>query len=122
LLADAEALEEAGVFSIVLEAIPPETGELITKRLKIPTLGIGAGPYCDGQLLICSDMLGLYQVFTPRFVRKYANLAEEITRAYKEYIEEVKGLKFPVEEHFYKMRAGEAERLNKLLKGLPASK
>ena len=122
LLADAEALEEAGVFSIVLEAVPPESSRLITGRLKIPTLGIGAGPYCDGQLLIHSDMLGLYQVFTPRFVRKYANLAEEMTRAYKEYIKEVREGKFPVEEHFYKMKAGEAEKLGKLIKGLPMRK
>lgn len=122
LLADAEALEEAGVFSIVLEAIPPESGKLITGRLKIPTLGIGAGPYCDGQILICSDMLGLYQVFIPRFVRKYANLAEEMNKAYKEYIKEVKEGKFPVEEHFYKMKAGEAEKLGKLIKGLPMRK
>jgi len=122
LLADAEALEEAGVFSIVLEAVPPESSRLITGRLKIPTLGIGAGPYCDGQLLIHSDMLGLYQVFTPRFVRKYANLAEEMTRAYKEYIKEVREGKFPAEEHFYKMKAGEAEKLGKLIKGLPMRK
>lgn len=122
LLADAEALEETGVFSIVLEAVPPESSRLITGRLKIPTLGIGAGPYCDGQLLIHSDMLGLYQVFTPRFVRKYANLAEEMTRAYKEYIKEVREGKFPAEEHFYKMKAGEAEKLGKLIKGLPMRK
>ena len=119
LLADAEALEEAGVFSILLESIPPETGKLITERLKIPVLGIGAGPYCDGQLVIVSDMLGLYQVFTPRFVKKYANLAQEMSKAFKEYVKEVREGEFPAEEHFYRMKAGEAEKLEKLIKGLP---
>ena len=75
LMLDAIAIEEAGAFSILLEAIPPEVGEAITERLSIPTLGIGAGIHCDGQLLISGDMLGLVEAFTPRFVKKYANLS-----------------------------------------------
>lgn len=116
LLEDAKAIEEAGAFSLVLEAIPSETGKLITESVKIPTLGIGAGPYCDGQVVIVSDMLGLFEVFTPKFVKKYANLAEEMRRAFREYISDIKDGKFPSEEHCYKMRAGEAERLKEMLK------
>ena len=116
LLADAEALEEAGVFAICLEATPPETGKLITERLKVPVLGIGAGPYCDGQILIVSDMLGIFQIFTPKFVKKYANLADEMHRAFSEYISDVKSGKFPAPEHYYKMKPGEAEKLNEMLK------
>lgn len=111
LLEDAKAVQDAGAFSLLLEGIPPEVGKFITENLRIPTLGIGAGPYCDGQVLICNDMLGLFEVFTPKFVKKYANLAEEMRRAFRQYISDVKGGKFPSEEHCYRMRAGEAEKL-----------
>jgi len=116
LLADAEALQEAGVFAVLLESIPPETGKLITEKLRVPVVGIGAGPYCDGQVLIVHDMLGIYEVFTPKFVKKYANLAEEMRRAFGEYISDIKNGKFPAAEHCYKMKPGEAEKLNELLK------
>ncbi|GAH50936.1 unnamed protein product, partial [marine sediment metagenome] len=115
LLADAEALQKAGVFAVLLESIPPETGKLITERLRVPVMGIGAGPHCDGQVLIVHDMLGIYEVFTPKFVKKYANLAEEMRRAFSEYISDIKNGKFPAAEHCYKMKPGEAEKLNEML-------
>ena len=116
LLEDAKAVEEAGAFSLLLEGIPPEAGKLITETLKIPVLGIGAGPYCDGQVLIVSDMLGLFEAFTPKFVKKYANLAEVIRGAFKAYIDDIKGGRFPAAEHCYKMKPGEAEKLEEMLK------
>jgi 3-methyl-2-oxobutanoate hydroxymethyltransferase len=115
LLEDAKAIEDAGAFSLLLEAIPAEIGKLITENLKIPTLGIGAGPHCDGQVLIIHDMLGVFEVFTPKFVKKYANLAEEMRGAIREYISDIKNGRFPSEEHCYKMRAGERERLKGML-------
>lgn len=111
LLEDAIAVEDAGACLLLLEGIPAEVGKLITKRLKIPTLGIGAGLDCDGQVLVVNDMLGISEVFTPKFVKKYANLAEEMRRAFIEYISDIKNGTFPSEEHCYKMRPGEAERL-----------
>jgi len=119
LLEDAKAVEEAGAFSLLLEGIPPEAGKLITESLKIPVLSIGAGPYCDGQVLIVSDMLGLFEAFTPKFVKKYANLAEVIRNAFKAYIDDVKSGRFPAAEHCYKMKPGEAEKLEELLKKAP---
>ncbi len=118
LILDAIAIQEAGAFAILLEAIPPEVGEAITKRLTIPVLSIGAGIHCDGQLLINGDMLGLVEAFTPKFVKKYANLAEIITAAIAEYIRDVRELKFPEEKHTYKMKEGEAEKLAEFLKSL----
>ncbi|MCK4581129.1 MAG: 3-methyl-2-oxobutanoate hydroxymethyltransferase [Dehalococcoidia bacterium] len=110
-LADAEALQEAGAFCVLLEGVPAEAGKLVTEILRIPTLGVGAGPYCDGQALLVSDVLGIYQVFTPRFVKRYANLGEEMRRALAEYISDIRNGSFPAEEHCYKMKPGEAERL-----------
>jgi len=118
LILDAAAIQEAGAFAILLEAIPPEVGEAITKRLSIPVLGIGAGIHCDGQLLINGDMLGLVEAFTPKFVKKYANLAEIIAGAIAEYIRDVRELEFPEEKHTYKMKEGEAEKLAKFLSSL----
>lgn len=118
LILDAIAIQEAGAFAILLEAIPPEVGEAITKRLTIPVLSIGAGIHCDGQLLINGDMLGLVEAFTPKFVKKYANLAEIITAAIAEYIRDVRELKFPEEKHTYKMKEGEAEKLAEFLNSL----
>ncbi|NLG79160.1 MAG: 3-methyl-2-oxobutanoate hydroxymethyltransferase [Firmicutes bacterium] len=118
LILDAIAIQEAGAFAILLEAIPPEVGEAITKTLSIPVLSIGAGIHCDGQLLINGDMLGLVEAFTPKFVKKYANLAEIITAAIAEYIRDVRELKFPEEKHTYKMKEGEAEKLAEFLKSL----
>ncbi len=111
LLDDARALEAAGIALLLVEAVPPETGKLITGSLSIPVLGIGAGPYCDGQLVIVSDMLGIFQAFTPKFVKKYANLADNIKSAFRDYIGEVRAGKFPTIEHCYSMKPGEADKL-----------
>jgi 3-methyl-2-oxobutanoate hydroxymethyltransferase len=101
LIKDAIAIQEAGAFSLLLEAVPPELTEFITKKLEIPVYSIGAGVPCDGQLLICGDMMGMFQAFTPKFVKKYANVAEIETNAFKQYIEEVKSGEFPTDEHVY---------------------
>jgi 3-methyl-2-oxobutanoate hydroxymethyltransferase len=104
LLNDAKILEEAGVFSLVLEAVPWALAKLITERLKIPTIGIGAGPYCDGQVLVVTDMIGLSLGISPKFSKRYTNVAAEIERAAKEFISEVKSGKFPtIEEHSFKI-------------------
>lgn len=103
LLEDALLLQEAGCFSIVLESIPGRLAELISKRLEIPTLGIGAGVGCDGQVLVTHDLLGLFARFTPRFVKKYANLHEEMARAFSTYKAEVEARTFPAPEHTIEM-------------------
>lgn len=104
LLNDAKILEEAGVFSLVLEAVPWALAKLITERVKIPTIGIGAGPYCDGQVLVVTDMIGFSLGISPKFSKRYAHIAEEIERAAKEFLHEVKSGKFPtVEEHSFKI-------------------
>ena len=101
ILEDAKVLEEAGAFSIVLEKIPAKLAKKITASVKVPTIGIGAGIYCDGQILVTPDMLALNVDFHPRFVRHYAKLAEEISRAVKSYIDDVKNDKFPSKEESY---------------------
>ena len=104
LLNDAKTLEEAGVFSLVLEAVPWALAKLITERVKVPTIGIGAGPYCDGQVLVVTDMIGLSLGISPKFSKRYTNVAAEIERAAKEFLSEVKSGKFPtVEEHSFKI-------------------
>src|SRR4030043_1486437 len=100
-------IQEAGAAFLLLEAVPPEVGKFIAKDLKIPVYGIGAGLHVDGQLLIVSDMLGIFQAFTPKFVKKYANLAEHIMKAFEDYGKEVKESKFPEDKHCYKMIEGE---------------
>ncbi|MBI5180047.1 MAG: 3-methyl-2-oxobutanoate hydroxymethyltransferase [Nitrospirae bacterium] len=102
LLADAKAVEEAGAFAIVLEAIPAPLARQITKAVKIPTIGIGAGKYCDGNVLVLYDMLGLFNRFVPKFVKRYANLREEALKAVKQYKEDVEKGRFPAEEHSFK--------------------
>jgi len=103
LIEDASAIEEAGAVSILLEAVPPEVAKVITKRAKIPIISIGAGPYCHGQLLIVHDMLGFFDAFTPKFVKKYADLNKIITEALTEYVQDVENGVFPGEEHLYNM-------------------
>jgi 3-methyl-2-oxobutanoate hydroxymethyltransferase len=98
---EALVLQEAGAFAIVLEKIPAELGKKITESLIIPTIGIGAGPYCDGQILVYTDMLGLTIDFNPRFVRRYANIHEEIKDAVRNYCADVRNQNFPSEEESY---------------------
>ena len=112
---DARAVQEAGAQMILLEAIPPEVGRYITEDLDIPVLSIGAGPHCDGQLLIVSDAIGQFQAFTPKFVKKYCNVAAMVTDAMKAYAAEVKGGDFPGDEHCYKMIEGEEEKFHELI-------
>jgi 3-methyl-2-oxobutanoate hydroxymethyltransferase len=101
ILADAKALEEAGAFSLVLEGVPSKLAAEVTHALRIPTIGIGAGPACDGQVLVFHDFVGLTTGKAPKFVRRYANLAEEIARAAGDYMEDVRTGKFPGPEHEY---------------------
>jgi len=119
LIEDALAIERAGAFALLLEAVPPEVGRIITDMLKIPVLSIGAGMYTDGQLLIVGDMLGYFEAFTPKFVKKYANLAEIIEKAFREFCEDVRAGKFPEEMHCYRMLEGEYEKLQALLRKGP---
>ena len=97
----AKDLEEAGCYCIVLEGIPLDLGKRITEALKVPTIGIGAGSYCDGQVLVVNDMLGLYDEFSPKFVKKYAHLAEDMKKAFKDYVKDVKEEKFPEDKHCF---------------------
>ncbi|MBA7575970.1 3-methyl-2-oxobutanoate hydroxymethyltransferase [subsurface metagenome] len=101
ILKDAKLLEEAGVFAIVLESIPWKLARQITEELSIPTIGIGAGEFCDGQVLVIDDILGLNEQFKPKFVKQYTNLRESVKKAVTEYLDEVKSGKFPSEEYRY---------------------
>ena len=103
LLEDAKILEEAGAFSLVLESVPARLAEFISKQISIPSIGIGAGAGCDGQVLVTHDLLGLFDRFTPKFVKKYANLHEVMNKAFAEYIDEVETKHFPAEEHTVEM-------------------
>jgi 3-methyl-2-oxobutanoate hydroxymethyltransferase len=103
LVEDAEILEQAGCFSLVLESIPARLAALVSDRLTIPTIGIGAGVDCDGQVLVTHDLLGLFDRFTPRFVKKYADLHGEMARAFEAYIKDVEARSFPAEEHSVEM-------------------
>ncbi len=113
---DALAIEEAGAQLLLLEAVPPEVAGFITKKLSIPVYGIGAGPDCDGQLLIVSDVIGQFQAFTPKFVKKYANIAEVITKGLQEYVKDVKDGSFPTDQYCYHMLEGEGEKFKDLMK------
>ncbi|MCA0388238.1 MAG: 3-methyl-2-oxobutanoate hydroxymethyltransferase [Bacteroidetes bacterium] len=101
ILSDAKILEEAGAFSIVLEKIPKVLAKKVTESVSIPTIGIGAGPYCDGQILVTPDMLGLNKEFHPKFLRYYANLADVLNGAFKNYIEDVRESHFPTDAESY---------------------
>ena len=101
ILQDALAVEEAGAFAVVLEGIPMDLAQEITRRLAIPTIGIGAGVHCDGQVLVMHDMLGLFDMYTPKFVKRYADLRGVMTDAVKNFIAEVREGKFPDEEHSF---------------------
>jgi len=101
LMTDALALQEAGCFAIVLEKIPAELAKIVSEKLHIPTIGIGAGPHCDGQVLVLHDMLGITKDFSPRFLRRYADLGDVIDNAVKQYITDVRSGDFPNEEESY---------------------
>jgi len=111
LIEDALSLEKAGAFSIVVECIPDAVAKFLTIATQIPVIGIGAGPHCDGQVLVLHDMLGIKAGFTPKFVKSYANLNEIITEAVKSYKDEVERGKFPGPEHSFKMEKTEEEHL-----------
>lgn len=114
LIEDAQALEDAGCFSIVLEGIPASIASRITESLSIPTIGIGAGPHCDGQVLVIHDVLGLFKRFVPKFVKQYAHLEEDIVKALTRFREEVEKGDFPGPEHSYDMDTGEQEKMDQL--------
>ncbi|MDW0135908.1 MAG: 3-methyl-2-oxobutanoate hydroxymethyltransferase [Nitrososphaeraceae archaeon] len=116
LLNEAKVLEEAGVFSIVLEKVTSEVASVITQSVNVPTIGIGCGPHVDGQVLVTHDMLGLYKDFEPKFVKRYLNLSEQIFNAIEAYETEVKSGKFPQEEHMYHMTEEEFAKLERMLK------
>src|SRR5512147_1786408 len=101
-LADARAVQDAGAFSVVLEAVPSSLAKEITATLRIPTIGIGAGPDCDGQVLVIHDILGLFDRFTPKFVKRYASLKEQALKAVREYKQEVESGAFPTDEQSFK--------------------
>jgi len=101
LMQSAKALQDAGCFAMVLESVIPDVAREITQSVSIPTIGIGAGPDCDGQVLVISDMIGLFEDFKPKFVRRYGNVAEVIRKAVSTYIDDVKNGKFPSEEESY---------------------
>jgi 3-methyl-2-oxobutanoate hydroxymethyltransferase len=108
---DALLLEEAGAFSVVLEAIPLPIAKRVTERLKIPTIGIGAGIHCDGQVLVVHDMLGLFDRFTPKFVKRYVNLSESMLKAFASYKEEVLKGEFPTDQHSYHIDEKELSKM-----------
>jgi len=116
LLDDAMALADAGCFSIVLEAIPAPIAEIITERVHVPTIGIGAGAGCDGQVLVIHDMVGLYDRITPRFVKKYEDLGSRMLDALNKFHDEVQRGIFPADEHSFKMKPEEEKRLRSFLR------
>ncbi len=115
ILEEAMQLEKAGCFAIVLEAVPAPLAEAATKALRIPTIGIGAGSGCDGQVLVLHDMLGLYQDFTPRFVKQYAQLGAAMKQAVREYVSEVRDGSFPTDAHSFAMAPQEIEKVHAFL-------
>ncbi len=119
LLEEAKILSELGVFSIVIECVPTKVSQLITESIAIPTIGIGAGSACDGQVLVLYDLLGLYSRLTPKFVRKYIDLAPLIDRAVKDFIDDVKEGRFPSSRESFSIKDEEMESLLSLLKRNP---
>jgi 3-methyl-2-oxobutanoate hydroxymethyltransferase len=113
LLEDAQALEKAGVFSMVLETVASEAAEMITRQVSVPTIGIGSGSGCDGQVLVLHDLLGIYEDIKPRFVRRYAELAKPIFDAVSGYTHDVKAGKFPEEQNTFHMSPEELARLRR---------
>lgn len=114
ILDQAKALQEAGCFSIVLECIPQEIAQVITQTLKIPTIGIGAGVYCDGQVLVSHDLLGLFSRYQPKFTKKYADLSPLILKAFTQYKEEVQSGRFPDDAHSFHLPPDQMQKIAKL--------
>jgi 3-methyl-2-oxobutanoate hydroxymethyltransferase len=110
---DAKALEEAGVFAITLECVPEELSKIITETVNVPTIGIGAGKYCDGQVLVSNDMLGMYSDFVPKFVKQFAHLSTDIEGAVKTYIKELADNSFPEKKHTFTIDEEVISNLNK---------
>ena len=104
LIDDAKALEEAGAYALVLEGVPIQLAQMVTERLAIPTIGIGAGVYCDGQVQVFHDLLGLFDDFSPRHARKYANLSEIIQGAVSQYVSDVQSQTFPTDKESFSMK------------------
>lgn len=115
LIDDALAVEEAGAFAVVIEGIPAEIAAIITEKLSIPTIGIGAGASCDGQVLIYQDMLAMFSDFTPKFVKKYAEVGQIMSNAFETFINDVKDGTFPQQEHTYKIDSSVVDELNNLI-------
>ena len=111
LIEDAKRVEEAGAFSVVLECVPAALAKIITETISIPTIGIGAGAGCDGQILVYQDMLGMYSDFTPKFVKKFANVGQVMTQAFADYIKETKEGTFPTVEQSFKIDEEIIEKL-----------
>ncbi len=118
LIDDAKAIQTAGAYSLLVEAVPPEVCKIIRDALTIPVYSIGAGIDADGQLMIVSDILGIFQAFTPKFVKKYSNLGEETLKALSAYADDVRARRFPETQHTYNMVDGELPKLKKALKKL----
>ncbi len=113
LIEDAKALEEAGAFSIALEMVTQEVAKIITDSIKIPTIGIGSGPDCDGQVLVFHDVVGLYEKIKPKFVKRYLELSQEIVKAVESYKSDITSGKFPSKEHCFSIDKSELERLKR---------
>ena len=111
LIQQALDLEKAGCFALVLECVPDRIAEIITKKLRIPTIGIGAGAFCDGQVLVIHDLLGLFERYRPKFVKQYANLSAQIESAVRQYKEEVTTGKFPAAEHSFTIKEEELKKI-----------
>ncbi|MBN1913634.1 MAG: 3-methyl-2-oxobutanoate hydroxymethyltransferase [Candidatus Omnitrophica bacterium] len=111
LIRQAAELERLGCFSLVLECVPDKLAQIITRKLRIPTIGIGAGPYCDGQVLVTHDLLGLFQRFTPKFVKKYVDLSPLISQAIEKYKNEVIAGDFPAPEHCFSIKEEELKKI-----------
>jgi 3-methyl-2-oxobutanoate hydroxymethyltransferase len=122
-LRDAKALEQAGVYAMVLEGVPADLGRRITESVSVPTIGIGAGPWCDGQVLVCYDFLGMYGEIRPKFVKRYAELGDAVVEATKNYVREVRSQAFPTHEHSFGMgkpqSVGEPTGSRPLVEGTP---
>ena len=113
LIEDAKALEQAGVFSIVLEMVTHEVSQIISETISVPTIGIGSGINCDGQVLVVHDILGLYEKLKPKFVKQYLSLSDEIVQAVSNYKKHVEASKFPAQENWFSMEKGEYDKLKK---------